>query len=108
MSRQKDFDDRFDATLVRRLSERLNASPANCPDPDLLAAYAAHSLADDERTHWDSHVAGCALCQSQLATLARAGILPEAAAPATTLAVSPQVIGRFIWRSSARRSPSRD
>ena len=79
MSRPRDVDDRFHAMLARRLGEGLNASPENCPGPDLLAAYAAHSLQARERAHWDNHVATCAHCQSQLVTMARCGMLPEAA-----------------------------
>jgi von Willebrand factor type A domain len=76
-------DERFDVALGRQLGEALEKSAPGCPDPDLLAAYATRSLDTAEQTHWDLHVAGCALCQRQLAALVRD---TEVSAPETSVA----------------------
>src|SRR5579863_3462820 len=64
-------DDNFDANLSRSLRQGLDASGKDCPEADLLAAYSDRSLDDAEYQRLTSHIAGCALCQRQLATVAR-------------------------------------
>jgi hypothetical protein len=64
-------DKLLDAILTHRLREGLDTSGAECPDADLLAAYADRRLDASEHQRLTSHVAGCALCQRQLATAAR-------------------------------------
>src|SRR5271156_3012294 len=73
---------RLDAMIRTSLASGLDTSGAGCPDADLLAAFAENTLAPDERTKWNAHFAGCAICQRQLATLARAGALGGASATA--------------------------
>src|SRR5215470_1345823 len=73
MADRKNPDDRLDATLRTSLASGLDASGAGCPDADILAAFAENTLGADERARWDTHVVRCALCQRQLAALARAG-----------------------------------
>ncbi|HLX36640.1 MAG TPA: hypothetical protein VKR29_02525, partial [Candidatus Binataceae bacterium] len=51
-------------------------SAGDCPDPDVLAAFASHALSTPEYAHWESHVAECALCQRDVAALARTGLAP--------------------------------
>jgi hypothetical protein len=75
MPDDKNTDSRLDATIRAGLASGLNVSGADCPDAELLAAYAENSLAGDERAKWSAHIAGCALCQRQLAALARAGVI---------------------------------
>src|ERR1700719_711542 len=75
MGDQKDSDNRLDAMIRSTLASGLDTSGAGCPDPDLLAAFAENTLAGPERAKLNAHVAGCALCQRQLATLARADAL---------------------------------
>ena len=82
MSDQKTQEKRLDAMIRTSLASGLDASGAACPDPDLLAAFAENTLAPDERAKWNIHFAGCAICQRQLAALARAGAFGAAIAPA--------------------------
>src|ERR1700722_6343693 len=80
MSHQKTPDKRLDAMIRTGLASGLDTSGAACPDPDLLAAFAENTLAPDERAKWNAHFARCAICQRQLATLARAGAIGAARA----------------------------
>src|SRR5690242_16622767 len=82
MADPKNRDNRLDAMLRTSLASGLDTSGAACPDPDLLAAYSENSLAPDERATLTAHFAGCALCQRQLAALARADALGSTRAPA--------------------------
>src|SRR5580700_9178302 len=66
--------DSFDALIARGLGMNITDSESGCPDADLLAAFAAQTLSAAEYTHWENHVAGCALCQHDVAALARSGI----------------------------------
>ncbi len=65
-------------------------SESGCPDADVLAAFASHALSASEYGHWESHVAGCALCQHDVAALARTGLsidrAGDRAAQAATMA----------------------
>src|ERR1700734_3207654 len=80
---RKTPDEQLDAMIRTTLASGLDASGASCPDPDLLAALAENALAPDERAKWNGHIAGCAVCQRQLAALARAGAVgASATAPA--------------------------
>src|SRR5271156_4607993 len=82
MADEKTPDKRLDAMIRTSLASSLDASGAACPDPDVLAAFAENTLAPDERARWNSHFAGCAICQRQLAALSRAGTIGAAAMPA--------------------------
>src|SRR5258707_14722340 len=82
MPDEKTTDKRLDAMIRTSLASGLDASGAGCPDPDLLAAFAENTLAPDERAKWNSHFAGCAICQRQLAALARADAIGLTRAPA--------------------------
>ena len=81
MADEKNQDNRLDAMIRANLASGLDASGAECPDADLLAAFAENTLAPDERAKWNSHVAGCAICQRQLAALARIGAIGARACP---------------------------
>src|ERR1700733_8857619 len=72
---RKTPDEQLDAMIRTTLASGLDASGASCPGPDLLAAFAENALAPDERAQWNGHIAGCAVCQRQLAALARAGAI---------------------------------
>src|ERR1700722_11978340 len=80
MADEKNQDNRLDAMIRTNLASGLDPSGAGCPDPDLLAAFAENTLAPDERAKWNTHFARCAICQRQLATLARAGAIGAARA----------------------------
>jgi hypothetical protein len=88
MGDEKASDNRLDAMIRTSLASGLDASGAGCPDPDLLAAFAENILAPDERAKWNAHVAVCAICQRQLAVLARAGAI---GAPAAAVASQPEI-----------------
>ena len=83
----KDF---FDALIARGLAMSNTDSSGECPDPDVLAAFASLALSAPEYAHWESHVAGCALCQRDVAALAGMGLsidrAGERAAQAATIA----------------------
>src|ERR1700719_1043176 len=88
MPDEKTQDKRLDAMIRTGLASGLDASGAGCPDPDLLAAFAENTLASDERAKWNAHFAGCAICQRQLAALARAGAI---SAPLAAVASQPEI-----------------
>src|ERR1700735_1242474 len=86
MADEKNQDNRLDAMIRANLASGLDTSGAGCPDADLLAAFAENTLAPDERAKWNSHFAGCAICQRQLSALARAGAI------GVTPALAPAVV----------------
>lgn len=92
MGDEKASDNRLDAMIRTSLASGLDASGAGCPDPDLLAAFAENALAPDERAKWNAHVAGCAICQRQLAALARTDAIGGNLAPTADLASQPREI----------------
>jgi hypothetical protein len=57
--------------LKRALAAGLDRRAPECPDTEVLAAFADGSLGRRERTAIESHAASCAGCQAQLAVLAR-------------------------------------
>jgi hypothetical protein len=64
------MSDSFERLLAR--TERQPKGPANlCPDPGVLAAYLDATLSPAERTAIEGHVADCARCALQLATVVR-------------------------------------
>jgi hypothetical protein len=74
MSDQKNSD-QLDAMIRSSLASGLDTSGAGCPEPDLLAGFTENTLSAAERAKLNTHIAGCALCQRQLASLARADAL---------------------------------
>jgi hypothetical protein len=66
--------DSFDALIARGLGMSITGSESGCPDADLLAAFASQRLSAAEYTHWETHVAGCALCLHDVAAFARSGV----------------------------------
>src|SRR5260221_1322833 len=82
MPDEKTTDKRLDAMIRTSLASGLDASAVECPDPDVLAAFAENTLAPDGRAKWNTHFAGCTICQRQLASLARAGVISGLRAPA--------------------------
>ncbi len=82
--------DSFDALIARGLGMSITDSNGGCPDPDVLAAFASQGLSAAEYGHWEAHVAGCMLCQRDVAALARTGLsidrAGDRAAQAATIA----------------------
>jgi hypothetical protein len=68
-SLQQDAEQGMDALLRRSLST--SAPAAECPAPELLAAYSERSLDRDEVVSLDVHLASCARCREMLAALDR-------------------------------------
>lgn len=97
--------------LARLLAEALQSQtkPAGrpeisaCPDAEVLAAYAEHGLAAEEKARWEDHFAGCGRCQKIIAVLAASG---EALSPAEverlgSLASAPSVARVPMAREAA-------
>lgn len=92
---------RFETMLRRQLKSAVAPARADCPGPEVLAALWERSLSGAERALVDSHIGGCARCQSAMAAMARAdsaaggkpapahapGFWLRVAAPASVLAV---------------------
>ena len=79
-------------TLHRLLGHSLRlglaAGGADCPAPDVLAAYFDRSLNPSEALHWESHFSNCARCQQVLAALATSEVEPMTAGEPERVAVA--------------------
>jgi hypothetical protein len=80
--------DSFDTLIARGLGMSITDSTSGCPDADVLAAFASHALSAQEYGHWESHVAQCALCQRDVAALARTGLSIDRAGDRTAQAAT--------------------
>ena len=73
---------RRDEALARRLGEALDEMDArnagNCPDGEILAAYAERGLGQAEAEKWESHFASCVRCRKILRVLAATADTPLA------------------------------
>src|SRR6202044_4061113 len=63
----------------------------DCPEPEILAAYFDHALDAQETARYDLHFSRCSHCREQLAAMARAGGVGDAAAAAEKTA------GAWAW-----------
>jgi photosystem II stability/assembly factor-like uncharacterized protein len=90
-------DEKAIAGLLRRsLAQDTGAvagpgSGENCPKPEILAAYFDHALDAQETARYDLHFSRCSHCREQLAAMARAGGVGDAAAAAEKTA------GAWAW-----------
>jgi hypothetical protein len=64
--------DAFETALKREMQRTQSVNGAQCPAPDVLAAYYDRALARGERAHVDTHLLSCVRCQSMIAAIARA------------------------------------
>jgi len=68
--------------LARRLAEALDQlkphDVAECPDAEVIAAYAEHALGADESTQCEGHFAACARCRNILLVLSASADAPLA------------------------------
>jgi hypothetical protein len=71
MTRNRNDDQAMASALRRTLRESRDASGRDCPDATILAAYFDRELPAAELARWEAHFSTCALCQDQLAVLAR-------------------------------------
>jgi hypothetical protein len=73
---------RREETLARRLGEALDHlkphGAGECPDAEVIAAYAEQALGPAESTQWEGHFAVCARCRKILHVLAASGDTPLA------------------------------
>src|SRR5579862_5278864 len=77
-SPRQDDPCRRDEALARALAEALRparpsandaSAAADCPDAEVIAAYADRGLAEEEIARWEQHFAACERCQKVLAVL---------------------------------------
>src|SRR3984885_13564886 len=73
---------RREATLARRMGEALDQmnphGAGECPDAEVIAAYAEQALAPAESERWEGHFATCARCRKILRVLAASADMPLA------------------------------
>jgi cytoskeletal protein RodZ len=67
--------------LRRNLRGGTSVSRADCPGPDVLAAYYDRSLDAPETARWEMHFSSCAHCREELAALTRSEAPAERTAP---------------------------
>ncbi len=72
MAGEKKAADAFEAALKRELQGASSSNAADCPAPEILAAYYDRSLSRSERARVDSHLTSCVRCQLMMASIARA------------------------------------
>jgi len=69
-------------SLARRLGEALDQmkpyGEGECPDAEVIAAYAEQALGPAESAEWEGHFAGCARCRNILRVLAASADAPLA------------------------------
>jgi hypothetical protein len=74
---------RREETLARRVGEALDKlnpqGTGECPDAEVIAAYAEQALESAETTRWEGHFAACARCRQILRVLAASADTPLAA-----------------------------
>jgi Putative zinc-finger len=72
LARTDGIDQRFEALVRERLSERNREGRDQCPAVETIAAYCERSLARSERDAVEGHLAGCAACRAELTAIGRA------------------------------------
>jgi hypothetical protein len=72
LASERKSTDAFEAALKREIQSAQPSPEADCPAPDVLAAYYDRSLSRSERARVDAHLTSCARCQSMIASIARA------------------------------------
>src|SRR4029077_234332 len=99
-------------TLARRVGEALDRlKPGGldeCPDAEVIAAYAEQALEAAESAHWDSHFATCARCRKILRVLAASADTPLAekeVAQLGELVSTVRAPAEITWRSAGRARP---
>ncbi len=95
-------------TLARRMGEaldRLNppaAARRDCPDAEILAAYAEQALAPAESDQWENHFATCARCRNILRVLSASADTPLAEKEVARLGESVSAVRAPIEISKGR------
>jgi hypothetical protein len=90
---------RREEMLARRLGEAFDQVKSNgtseCPDAEVIAAYAEQALEPTEAAQWESHFAVCARCRKILRVLAASADTPLAEKEVARL-------GNSFWQVVAR------
>jgi hypothetical protein len=87
-------EDKAMAGLLRRsLAQDAGAGSGSgdCPEPEIRAAYFDHALDAEETSRYDLHFSRCSVCREQLAAMARAGGVGDAAA------AEKKAAGAWVW-----------
>ena len=93
-------DERRDIAVETLLSRQsgMNGSSGPCPDAEVIAAYADHSLDENETARWETHFAQCERCQDVLSALAQGvpmedeRLVAAAAAPMAAARPAPSAV----------------
>ncbi len=104
---------RREETLARRMGEALDQinphGAGECPDAEVIAAYAEQALGPVESAQWEGHFAACARCRKILRVLAATADTPLAEKEVAQLgelvsaARAPvEITGRSAWRARPR------
>ncbi|HLY60299.1 MAG TPA: YCF48-related protein [Terriglobia bacterium] len=94
-----------DKFVEAKLRSGLNPGGTSCLEPEILAAYVERTLTSRERANCELHVASCARCQEQVATLVRLSEADEASVIQTKTARSAPAAG-FNWFRWAWAGPA--
>jgi hypothetical protein len=90
---------RREETLARRVGQALDQmnpqGAGQCPDAEVVAAYAEQALGPAESSHWEGHFAACARCRNILRVLAASADTP----------LAEKEVARLGERISAVRAP---
>ena len=89
MAIERKSTDPFESALKRAMRNEVASESADCPAPQILAAYYDRTLSRAEAARVDSHLASCARCAATMASIARA----DADSPAAT----PQRVRNLSW-----------
>jgi len=98
---EKTREEALHRLLARSLRQSLETGGADCPAPEILAAYFDHSLTSSEASHWESHFSACGRCQQVLAALATSELAPAANDEA-------QQVAALVAKAAAPAQPPRD
>ncbi len=91
---EKAREETLERLLARSLRQTLGARGAECPAPEILAAYFDHALGPTEASAWEAHFSQCAHCQQVLAALLTSEPEPtalEEREPVVTLAAKAEL-----------------
>lgn len=91
---ERDQEKAFERLLAHALRASLEAGGAECPGPDILAAYLDRSLGDAEAARWELHFSSCAQCQQALASADAATVQAPIDERQVTMAAFVDVAGR--------------
>ncbi|MGO9601977.1 MAG: WD40/YVTN/BNR-like repeat-containing protein [Candidatus Binataceae bacterium] len=86
--------DAIEAILKRAFATPEEPRGHDCPDPAMLASWYDRSLVRDEFSRVDTHIADCAICQSIVASIARAeeALTPAPESPGWRWLLNPQLM----------------